>query len=103
VRTAHKLQDEWLLSYAAGALNPGRSLMVASHLAYHDDLQNTVADAEAIGGALLTSMEKAEVNDSVFDQIMSRIDKNPVQARITGQCEQQFAGRQIGGDHGEGL
>ena len=79
MRTAHKLQDEWLLSYAAGALNPGRSLMVASHLAYHDDLQNTVADAEAIGGALLTSMEKAEVNDSVFDQIMSRIDKNPVQ------------------------
>jgi len=77
VSTAHKLQDEWLLSYAAGALNPGRSLMVASHLAYHDDLQNTVADAEVIGGALLNAMDEAEVNDSVFDQLMSRIEKNP--------------------------
>ena len=76
--TAYKLQDEWLLSYAAGALNPGRSLMVASHLAYHDDLQNPVADAETIGGALLNSMKEAEVSDSVFDQLMSRIDKNPV-------------------------
>ena len=75
--TAHKLQDEWLLSYAAGALNPGRSLMVASHLAYHDDLQNSVADAEVIGGALLNSMTEADVNDSSFEQLMSRIDKNP--------------------------
>jgi putative transcriptional regulator len=66
-----------LLSYAAGALNPGRSLMVASHLAYHDDLQNTVADAEVIGGALLNSMTEADVSDSAFDQLMSRIDKNP--------------------------
>jgi putative transcriptional regulator len=78
VSTAHKLKDEWLLSYAAGALNPGRSLMVASHLAYHDDLQNTVADGEAIGGALLNSMAEADVNDTVFDQLMSRIDQNPV-------------------------
>ena len=60
--TAHKLQDEWLLSYAAGALNPGRSLMVASHLAYHDDLQNTVADAEVIGGTLLNAMDEAGSN-----------------------------------------
>ena len=62
--TAHKLQDEWLLSYAAGALNPGRSLMVASHLAYHDDMQNTVADAEVIGGALLNAMDEAEAAGS---------------------------------------
>ena len=57
MNTANKLQDEWLLSYAAGALNPGRSLMVASHLAYHDDLQKSVSDAEAIGGSLLESMQ----------------------------------------------
>jgi len=74
MNTAHKLQDEWLLSYAAGALDPGRSLMVASHLSYHDDLQAAVADAEAVGGSLLDSMQSASVSDSVLDQLMTRLD-----------------------------
>jgi len=74
VSTAHKLKDEWLLSYAAGALNPGRSLMVASHLAYHDDLQESVADAEAIGGSLLDSMQAADVGGDVRDELMARLD-----------------------------
>jgi putative transcriptional regulator len=74
VNTANKLQDEWLLSYAAGALNPGRSLMVASHLAYHDDLQQKVATADAIGGSVLESLQGAEVSDDVLNQLMSRLD-----------------------------
>jgi putative transcriptional regulator len=74
VNTANKLQDEWLLSYAAGALNPGRSLMVASHLAYHADLQETVATADAIGGSLLESLQEADVSDDVLNQLMSRLD-----------------------------
>jgi putative transcriptional regulator len=78
VKTANKLQDEWLLSYAAGALSPARSLMVSTHLAYHDDLQEAVADAEAIGGSLLESMQAADVPDSVLDQLMSRLDDTVV-------------------------
>ncbi|MCP4002204.1 MAG: transcriptional regulator [Gammaproteobacteria bacterium] len=73
MNTANKLQDEWLLSYAAGALNPARSLMVASHLAYHDDLQESVADAEAIGGALLESMNGIDVPDRVLEQLLSSL------------------------------
>jgi putative transcriptional regulator len=72
--TANKLQDEWLLSYAAGALDPGRSLMVASHIAYHDDLQNAVADAESIGGSLLETIQQSDVNDSILDALMNRLD-----------------------------
>jgi putative transcriptional regulator len=72
--TSHKLQDEWLVSYAAGTLTHGRSLMVASHLAYHDDLQEIVSDAEAIGGALLDSIDAAPVSDTVLDQVLSRLD-----------------------------
>lgn len=74
MNTANKLQDEWLLSYAAGALNPGRSLMVAAHLAYHDDLQEVVADAESVGGALLESMRSPDVSDQVLEQLMARLD-----------------------------
>ncbi len=75
---AHKLQDEWLLSYAAGVLDPGRSLVVASHLTYHDDLQNTVADAEKIGGSLLETMEGTDVSDAVLDSLMNRLDETVV-------------------------
>jgi putative transcriptional regulator len=78
VNTANKLQDEWLLSYAAGALNPGRSLMVAAHLAYHDDLQESVANAEAIGGSLLESMQGIDVPDRVLDELMQRLDNTAV-------------------------
>ena len=74
--TAHKLKDEWLLSYAAGALDPARSLMVSSHIAYHDDLQDAVADAETIGGALLDALQTEDVSDSVLDELMSRLEKS---------------------------
>lgn len=76
---AKKLQDEWLLSYAAGALDPGRSLMVSSHLAYHDDLQEAVADAEVIGGSLLESIDQSHVSDAALDQLLSKLDDSPVQ------------------------
>lgn len=77
MNTAHTIQDEWLLSYAAGALSPGRSLMVASHAAYHDDVQEKVADAEAIGGAMLESMDTAEVDQRVLEQLLGQLDDAP--------------------------
>jgi putative transcriptional regulator len=78
LNTATKLQDEWLLSYAAGALNPGRSLMVSSHLAYHDDLQEAVADAEALGGALLEGLDGSPVSDDALNQLLSKLDDSAV-------------------------
>ena len=63
-----------MLSYAAGALDPARSLLVGSHIGYHDDLQEAVRDAESIGGSLLESMQSAPVSNNVLDKLMSRID-----------------------------
>jgi len=77
VNTAHTIQDEWLLSYAAGALSPGRSLLVASHAAYHDDIQEKVADAEAIGGALLDSMIATGVDQRVLERLLGQLDTAP--------------------------
>lgn len=81
MNVAHKIQDEWLVSHAAGALDVGRSLLVASHVAYHDDLKASLADAEAIGGALLESAGKAEVDAAVFDQVLKRLDDVAESAR----------------------
>lgn len=77
MNTAHTIQDEWLLSYAAGALSPGRSLMVASHAAYHDDVQEKVADAEAIGGAMLESLGASDLDPRALEQLLDRLDALP--------------------------
>jgi putative transcriptional regulator len=77
VNTDKKLTDEWMLSYAAGALTEGHALMVASHLAYHEDLQQSVADAEAIGGALLDTLEPADVRSDLLEQVLEGLDRAP--------------------------
>jgi putative transcriptional regulator len=77
VTNLHQLPDEWLLSYGAGALSFGRSLMVGSQIAYHDDMQATVADAEVIGGALLDSIDSSAVGDTVLDQVLDRLEHAP--------------------------
>lgn len=79
---AHKIEDEWLVSHAAGALSKARSLLLASHVTYHEDLQETLADAEAIGGALLDSAGAADVSPVFLDNLLSRLDDNPEPARL---------------------
>jgi len=83
MNAANTLQDEWLLSYAAGNLTHGRSLMVASHLAYHEDMKEFVSNAEALGGALLDSIDTATVSDSVLDQVLSRLEAETEAVRQT--------------------
>ena len=100
---AHKLQDEWLLSYAAGNLSHGRSMLVASHLAYHDDMKAIVSDAEAIGGVLLDSIDTTKVSDSVLDQVLARLDDErpreisdaPTRSKVLPQPLLKYIGQDI--------
>lgn len=77
MNTSKTLTDEWLLSYAAGTLTEGHSIMVASHIAYHEDLQQSVADAEAIGGALMDELDPAEVPGDMLERLLERLDESP--------------------------
>lgn len=78
--TANTIQDEWLLSYAAGAISPARSLLVASHTSFHDDLQEKVADAEAIGGAMLEAMNADDdVDPRVLERLLDRLGEKPAE------------------------
>jgi len=77
VSTAHTIQDEWLLSYAAGALTPGQSLLVASHAAYRDDVKQKLADADAIGGAMLESIGTSDVDRRVLERLLGQLDTAP--------------------------
>jgi putative transcriptional regulator len=73
--TQHGLiPDEWLVSYAAGALSDAEALVVASHLAYHPELDSKISDAEAVGGALLEGMTPADMAEGAIDAVLARLD-----------------------------
>ena len=48
------ITDDWILSYASGALSEAHALVIASHCHYHPELQQKVQDAETIGGSGLS-------------------------------------------------
>lgn len=75
------IPDEWLMSYAAGALTGPEALLVATHVSYHPELRDKVASAEAIGGGLLEDLAPSELSDSALDEVLARLDtEEPVTA-----------------------
>jgi len=74
---AHILQDEWLVSYAAGSLTPARSLMISSYAAFHEKVRDKIRDAETIGGSLLENITPAAVDDALLDEVLGRLDAMP--------------------------
>ncbi len=74
----HHISDELLLAYAAGNLSEGWSLAVATHLALCPQCRRKLAKAEAVGGAMLETLEAATVEPSALDAVMTRIDTEPL-------------------------
>lgn len=68
------IPEEWVVSYAAGSLSEAHALIVASHIDYHPELQEKLADAEAIGGLLLENNKTAPISDDMFNDILGRLD-----------------------------
>ena len=68
------IPDEWLLSYAAGALSEGHAMIVSAHAAYHAEVGQKIADAEAIGGALLEDQDTSALPDGFFDDLMAKLE-----------------------------
>ncbi|MDG1996318.1 MAG: ChrR family anti-sigma-E factor [Emcibacteraceae bacterium] len=79
MKTYGIIPDEWILSYASGALSEAHALIVASHCHYYPELQDKVTDAENIGGALMESSSPTEISNSMFDSLMNKIDDLPVE------------------------
>ena len=71
---AHRLGDEWLMAYAAGALSEGQSLLVASHLSFIDDAPARLAAAEAVGGALIDDLAPDLMAPGALAQTLARLD-----------------------------
>jgi putative transcriptional regulator len=70
----HRLGDEWLMAYAAGALSEGQSLIVASHLSYLKDAPERISLAEAAGGALLERLEADRMSPDALARTLALLD-----------------------------
>ncbi|MEX1152739.1 ChrR family anti-sigma-E factor [Parvibaculum sp.] len=70
----HRLGDEWLMAYAAGALSEGQSLLVATHLSFLDDAAERLAVAEAAGGALLETISPDLMAPDALAQTLARLN-----------------------------
>lgn len=87
----HHISDDLLVSYAAGALSEGWSLLVATHLAMCPQCRSRNRSAEAVGGCLLECAEAVPVAAGSFESVMARINGEPLQSHsaqnIRRECD----------------
>ena len=72
----HHLDEATLLSYSAGSISQAMALVVACHLSMCPTCRERAIQSEAIGGALLESMESAPVGDDALAQVLACIDSD---------------------------
>ncbi|HWA47410.1 MAG TPA: ChrR family anti-sigma-E factor [Dongiaceae bacterium] len=73
MKPQHHPPEEFLLQYASGAATEPFALVIAAHLVYCAQCRAAVAQAEAIGGALLDALEPASADQSSVDRDIAKI------------------------------
>ncbi|SEQ51259.1 anti-ECFsigma factor, ChrR [Amphritea atlantica] len=73
----HHLDDATLISYSAGALSQGMALVVASHLSICPQCRERAEHSDAVGGALLESLEPETVADDMLASVLTQLDELP--------------------------
>lgn len=82
------LPEEWIASYASGQMSDAKSLFVATHIAYHPELKDTLQKAEAIGGNLIETAEAVELAPDALEHVFARIDGLPADSIAAEKLEQ---------------
>lgn len=70
----HHPTDATLLTYAAGALGDGLSLVVVSHLAYCQVCRDAVAGGEVIGGSMLEAIAPENLAGATRERVLALLD-----------------------------
>ena len=73
----HHPSDDMLMSYGAGSLQEGFSLLVATHVSLCGRCQARIRDAEKIGGTLLYGADPAPIHPDALERLMQRIANEP--------------------------
>lgn len=70
----HLVPDELLLDYTVGSAAPGRALLVASHLEMCEASRKRFAMLQAVGGALLESLEGESLQQVSAEGVIARAE-----------------------------
>ena len=73
----HHLTDALLMSYAAGTLQEGYSLVVASHVSLCDECRARLESFEAVGGSLMDETSSVDRSEDALEATMALIDAAP--------------------------
>ncbi len=71
---SHHIDDDMLLSYAAGSLRQAASIVVAAHLSLCPRCRAAVRAAEAVGGAMLDGIEPEAVSPDTSAAFFARLE-----------------------------
>jgi putative transcriptional regulator len=74
----HHPKNETLAAFAAGSLDEGRSLVVATHLSLCTECRGAVAAFEAVGGEMLNSIDPVAMSDGARDRALAMLDREPL-------------------------
>ena len=66
-----------LVEYAAGAMAPGRALVMATHVGACPACRQEVALAEAVGGSLMNELTPAAMAAGALEAALARLDQPP--------------------------
>ncbi len=75
----HHPDDATLMAYAAGAVTEGFSLVLAAHMELCTRCRERAAEAQALGGELMTAMAPAAMPDGGLDEVWERIEAAPTE------------------------
>jgi putative transcriptional regulator len=73
----HEVPDELLLDYAVGGVNPGKDLLVGTHLAMCASSRARFDMLQEVGGALLDSLEDVPLAGASADTVLARAARAP--------------------------
>ena len=99
----HHLNDALLMSYAAGTLEEGFSLAVASHISLCDDCRARLESFEAVGGSLLPEAGEVTLDEDALEATFALIDAAPAVKPINLAPDRVLPGPvqdYVGGDLG---
>lgn len=70
----HRAPQDLLFDYAAGTLPEAVSLAVATHASLCEESRREVARYEALGGAMIGTIEGASLSDGALDRVLAAIE-----------------------------
>ena len=76
--TVYRAETELLTRFAAGAASPGVALLMAAHLERSPASRASLAELDALGGALLEDGEAAPMAGDALDRVFARLDEMPI-------------------------